>query len=1053
MNDSAPNGVLYPQASDNLPQARQGHDLKHYDYLEQQQQDDDDDEIDLKELWQIIVRRKWLILTIALLVFTITTLATLMMTPIYRASATLQINPDVSQILEYDVSAQGAQASIGKDYYQTQYELLKSRLLAGRVIEELNLEPYLKKSEGEELARPFFADTLDEISAYVAALKNGLLADSSEGDQNPTDGIPGQSEVIQGETPLPNLLLENVSIEPVKNSQIVVLNYDDPDPERAFSIANTMATSFVELNMERRREAARYAETAIAGEMITALSKLRESETALNNYAKEQDIIVTDDKRSLADRRVQELTTAISKVEQDRIKAESEYNQHQSQAASSALDNPAMQQMKQALAKLESEYQAKMKSSSAFDDPTIRVLKQRLAELQSQYQAELKASKTFDNPVVRSMKEQLTRLQAQYEGELKGSAANDNPTVRSLREQQSRLQAQYQAELASSTAQDSPVIRTMKQQLATLQSQLQGGSSSANAFDNPTIQNLKQQLATFNGEYQQKLQIYKPAYPIMVQLKQKIDTIRQQLNQENQSAKSNLTQQIRQLQTDIARETGAQSSTTRANLKQQIEQLNREISQQYRAIETSTRANLKQQIDELTQSIATESSLVRNTTLNNLKLQIEQLQRDIAHESRMLDINTQTDLGQQIATLRAKIATESGTINDTVAADLKGKLDAAREQEVALGSELSQAKLALIDLRDKNIDYNELARQVETNRNIYTGLLERQKQVGVAGGIGNNNISVVDSAVIPYDVYKPNTKLNLALGAVLGTFLGVVMAFLLEFMDDRIKSAADLERLVPVPVLGLIPLAKQRGSSSKLAMMTQDDPRSPMAEAYRSLRTNLTFATSHGAPHIMAVTSSASSEGKSTSCINIGTAFAQIGKRVLLIDADLRNPSIHKLLGMPGQEGFTNFLTGQITLDTIIHDSPIPGMSVITAGPIPPNPVELLSSHHMDKVFELISDNSNGNYFDMILFDMPPVLGLADALIITSRVEATLLVVAMGESRKQVLQGAWQRLKLARANIVGIVSTKARQSAGYGYHYSYEYYGYGSKNHKLSHAT
>ena len=140
MNDSAPNGVLYPQASDNLPQARQGHDLKHYDYLEQQQQDDDDDEIDLKELWQIIVRRKWLILTIALLVFTITTLATLMMTPIYRASATLQINPDVSQILEYDVSAQGAQASIGKDYYQTQYELLKSRLLAGRVIEELNRE-------------------------------------------------------------------------------------------------------------------------------------------------------------------------------------------------------------------------------------------------------------------------------------------------------------------------------------------------------------------------------------------------------------------------------------------------------------------------------------------------------------------------------------------------------------------------------------------------------------------------------------------------------------------------------------------------------------------------------------------------------------------------------------------------------------------------------------------------------------------------------------------------------------------------------------------------
>jgi len=1052
MNHPVQNSANYPYESANLPTQDGKHELKHYSYLEEPRRDDeDDDEIDLKELWQVIVRHKWLILTVALLVFAITALVTLMMTPIYRASTTLQINPEVSQILEYDVAAQGAQATIGKDYYQTQYELLQSRLLASRVIDELGLEPYLRRSTGEELARPFFADTLDEITAYFDSFRNTLLnGDTREEEaQNQPDSLMQPEAIVTGEVPLTTRLLANVSIAPVKNSQIVVLNYDDPNPELAASIANNMADSFVELNMERRKEAASYAERAIATELNSALSKLRESEAKLNDYAKERDIIVTEDKRSLVDQNLQDLNNALSKAQQERIKAESEYGQYQAQAASSTLGNQVIQQMKQNLARLESEYQAKMNASSAFDDPTIRVLKQRLAELQSQYQAELKASKTFDNPVVRSMKDQLTRLQAQYEGELKGSAANDNPTIRSLREQQSRLQAQYQAELAASTAQDSPVIRTMKQQLATLQSQLQGGSSSANAFENPIIQNLKQQLAQLNSEYQQKVQIYKPAYPVMVQLQQKINAIRQQLNQENQSAKGNLTEQIRQLQADIARETNAQSSTTRGNLKQQIDQLTQEINQQYRTIQSSTRANLKQQIDELTQSIASESAMVRNTTLNNLKLQIEQLQKDIARESRLLDVNTQTDLQQQIGALRSKIAEESININDTVTADLKGKLDAAREREDVLSGELGQAKLALVDLRDKNIGYNELAREMETNRNIYTGLLERQKQIGVAGGIGNNNISVVDPAVIPYTVYKPNKRLNLALGAVLGTFLGVVAAFLLEFFDDRIKNAVDLERLLPIPVLGLIPLVKQRDQANRLAMMTQSDPRSPVAEAYRSLRTNLTFATSSGAPRVMSVTSSAPSEGKSTSCINIATAFAQIGKTVLLIDADLRNPSLHKLLEMPNQDGFTNFLTGQATLEAITRSTPVPGMYVITAGPIPPNPVELLSSHHLDKVFKLISDNT----FDMILFDMPPVLGLADALIVASRVEATLLVVAMGESRKQALQGAWQRLKLARANVVGVVSTKARQGAGYGYHYSYDYYGYGSKNHKLLDST
>jgi capsular exopolysaccharide synthesis family protein len=292
---------------------------------------------------------------------------------------------------------------------------------------------------------------------------------------------------------------------------------------------------------------------------------------------------------------------------------------------------------------------------------------------------------------------------------------------------------------------------------------------------------------------------------------------------------------------------------------------------------------------------------------------------------------------------------------------------------------------------------------------------------------------------VPFSVFKPNLKLNLALGAVLGTFLGLVLAFLLEFMDDRIKSTEELDRLLGMPLLGIIPKSKQK-DPLKLAMMTQSEPRSAFAEAYRSLRTNLMFSTQQGTPGVLAITSAAASEGKSTSAVNIATVFSQAGNTVLLVDTDLRNPSIHKRLQLDNSKGLTNYLTGQDHIESVTQSCQIPDVYVITAGPMSPNPVELLASERLDQLLAMAKTDT----FDMIILDMPPVLGLADALVISSRADATILSVAMGESKKQAVSGALKRLRHARANIIGTIANKTKQGSGYGYNYNYDYYSYGT---------
>lgn len=354
--------------------------------------------------------------------------------------------------------------------------------------------------------------------------------------------------------------------------------------------------------------------------------------------------------------------------------------------------------------------------------------------------------------------------------------------------------------------------------------------------------------------------------------------------------------------------------------------------------------------------------------------------------------------------------------------------------------QIAALRTQALDVDGRSIQYNILKREVDTNRQLYDGLLQRYKEVGVAGDVRANNISIIDRAEVPGGRFKPSLFLNLAIGLLLGGVLGVLLAFLLEFLDDTLKTPEDIENKLKLPVLGVIPKLGPKDSVVAAAA----NPQSSFSEAYRSVRTALQFATDHGVPRTLLVTSSGPGEGKSTTALALARNLTQLGKRVLLVDADLRNPSLHKTLGMKVDVGLSNLLAGACSFTAAVQPSGDEGLQVILAGPLPPNPAELLSGSKLVSLLTIGTER-----YDHVIIDGPPVLGLADAPILSNAIDGTLLVVNSAKTKISAAQSALKRLLTARARIVGCLLTKYdARTAGYGYGYGYRYesyYAYGDK--------
>lgn len=363
-------------------------------------------------------------------------------------------------------------------------------------------------------------------------------------------------------------------------------------------------------------------------------------------------------------------------------------------------------------------------------------------------------------------------------------------------------------------------------------------------------------------------------------------------------------------------------------------------------------------------------------------------------------------------------------------------------------------------LPQKTLMLARLTRDRELNEQQYRLLNEKYEEARITEAGKSADVQVVDTAKPPELPVRPKKKLNILLGILFGLSIGVAVAFFIDFLDDTIKTGEDIERL-GLTLLGTIPLVhtdqiirrlKKQGKQFsdtdlhrvETKMITRFSPRSPVSEAYRSLRTNIQFADIDKPKRVLLMTSTTSKEGKSTTAVNLAVTLAQMGSRVLIVDSDLRRPAVHNFFAMDKTYGLTNVLIGSLGFNDVVKHTEIDKLDVITAGDIPPNPAELVSSESMRK---FISEARS--HYDYVILDSPPIIAVTDAAVLATRVDGVLLVVSSGTvSRKEVTR-AVNLIKNVRSAVMGVVVNaldikKIYGSYYYYFHYYQYYYYYGS---------
>jgi polysaccharide biosynthesis transport protein len=437
--------------------------------------------------------------------------------------------------------------------------------------------------------------------------------------------------------------------------------------------------------------------------------------------------------------------------------------------------------------------------------------------------------------------------------------------------------------------------------------------------------------------------------------------------------------------------------------------------QQWKQVETTTAITLPQ--------------FMSNVAVSALRSQRGTLTTEYREKLRTFkpEYPAMQELQAKIKEIDQQLATEVKGIKQT----LKGAYQAAASQEAETAKQVEKLRGEVLDLQKRSIQYNNLKRDVDTNRTLYNSLLQRFKEVDIAAGIGANNIFVIDKAALPGAPSSPKMMRALIMYLAFGLGLGLGAAFLLERLDDSIRSAEEVERITGLTTLGIIPFVDEAEMKSTMA-----DPRSALSEAYRSLCTSLQFTTDSGLPKSLVVTSSGPSEGKSSTALTIAKHFSTIGLKVLIIDADLRKPSLHTKLEVQNGTGLSNYLTGACTIAEAMHETPFTNLVFMPTGPLPPNAADLLGG---SRLLSLITQSLES--FDFVVIDSPPVMGLADAQLLSSAAVATIFVVGSGQTKSGAIRAALKRLELARAPIIGSVVTKFDvKNAAYGYGYG----GYGA---------
>jgi succinoglycan biosynthesis transport protein ExoP len=408
-------------------------------------------------------------------------------------------------------------------------------------------------------------------------------------------------------------------------------------------------------------------------------------------------------------------------------------------------------------------------------------------------------------------------------------------------------------------------------------------------------------------------------------------------------------------------------------------------------------------------------------------------------------------LQAQLKELEEMMDTEKHNILDT----LGNEYNAARQREGLLNEALNEQKSEVNLMAQSMVEYNILRRDAEGNKTMYDGLLTKLKEANIAAGLKSSNIRVVDPAMVPSNPSRPAKSKNIALSFLVGLVGGIGLALLREYLDNTVKTPDDIETLVRLPSLAVVPafisenengrrsrfLARpsSNGHETRIELVAQHLPKSQMSEAFRALRTALLLSQADHPPQVILVTSALPREGKTTVAANLAVTLAQLGDRTLLIDADLRKPGVGRLLNLTEGKyaGLSSYLAGASSLNLVTVPHPvIANLVAIPTGPLPPNPADLLSSHMLaDALHELRSQ------YKFIVIDSPPVMAATDSVILSVLADGVLLVVRSGETPKEAFTRARDLLTSVKCRLLGVV-LNAVDSTAPDYYYSYRYYPY-----------
>lgn len=438
--------------------------------------------------------------------------------------------------------------------------------------------------------------------------------------------------------------------------------------------------------------------------------------------------------------------------------------------------------------------------------------------------------------------------------------------------------------------------------------------------------------------------------------------------------------------------------------------------------------------------------IANNILIQNLKASYAGIEKDYVSIFQRYGVKHPKviELNAKLKSMKDIITNEIELISDSISI----QFEIAKKREDTLLGILEEQKAKMFALGDKAIQYGVLKREVDTNRLMYETLLTRMKETNITGDLQSGDIRVLDDAVVPSSPIKPKKKLNVLLGMVVGLALGVGVAFLIEYMDNTLKTKEDVEKYLNVALLGIVghlTVDNEEKRDDRFGdLITHSIPKSNISESIRAIRTNVMFTLPDNPKKVILITSSIPGEGKSFVSANLAVVFAQTGKKVLVIDADMRKPTMHKLFAADKTKGLSNVLAKTSDVMSSMIETKVNNVYLMACGPIPPDPSELLGSQRMVEMLDELKGD-----FDIIIIDSPPVLTVTDSQVLSGVVDCVGFVVKGNSTVKDVARRGVDSFAKVHNKLLGVVMNdvdfSSRNKHYYQYYYQY-YYRYGGKD-------